>query len=335
MMDNNVELLNKLINVGKRLSSSVDVDLLLAELSDCAKSICDSEWASILLVDSSTNELWFKVSSGGQANAIKKIRLSMGTGIAGWVAQNNQSLIVNDVSSDQRFFGNQNDQFKMKTKNILAVPIQFRDAVIGVIEVGNKLSGPYSDREQEYLEIIAGQSGIALNNAFLMQSLNNFKIHALDIIVMAIDETSPFKKGHSMDVARIATSIARELNLNDQDYQNIYYAALLHDIGWLNKEVADLGNRHPSIGSSMVEHIEALKEIAPLIHTHHERYDGSGYPNGILGRSASLSARILSFSEHYVEYISEGLGDDPLTGSQFDGNIVQTFKRIISKNALR
>lgn len=332
-MNKEIEQLNTLINIGKKLTSVTDVDQLLLELNNCAKDICDSEWASILLVDKNTNELYFKTSAGGQAHLVKKIRLSMGTGIAGWVAQQNTPLIVNDVLKDPRFLGNIDDKFKIETRNILAVPINFNGETIGVIEVGNKNNGElYSEKEKSYLEVIASQAGVALHNAFLVGSLNNFKVHSLDIIVAAIDEVSPFKTGHSVEVARVATFIARELGLNDGDYQNVYYASLLHDLGFIRKGLPDIETKHPAIGSSIIEHIDVFKDIAPIIAAHHEKFDGSGSPNGLLGKDIPLGARIVGFAEACIEHYSEGLGGDPFkNSSQYDNNVLLASRKFLAR----
>lgn len=332
-MKKETEKLEALINIGTRLALSTDLDQLLNELNDCAKEICESEWASILLVDKETNELYFKTAAGGEANVVKKMRLSMGAGIAGWVAQQNESLIVNDVSSDPRFLGNIDDKFTLQTRNILAVPINFNGTTIGVIEVGNKKNNElYTEREKYYLEVISSQSGIALNNACLIRALNNFKTYALDLIVTATDSTN---NGHSIEVARVATSVAREMGLPDNDYQDIYYASLLHDIGFINKNLPDIQTKHPQTGASMIEHIEVLKNVAPIIASHHEKFDGSGYPNGLKGRDIPALARIVGFAEAYVEYARGDSTVNPFKNSQqFDGNVMLAARKLLGNNDL-
>lgn len=321
---------NKIFELSKALTSETDVDNLLKTLSDAAKDICSSEFCSILLLDSSTNELYFKTAMGGEAGRIKTMRISVGSGIAGWVAQHGEPLIVNDTSKDARFLGNVDKESKFVTKSLLAVPITVENKITGVLEVGNKKNdADYTPDDEMFLKIIASQAGVALRNAQLVNSLQNFHVYMIDILVSAIDKMSKYGQGHCVGVARIATQIARNLGIDGSEYENIYYGSLLHDIGILSVNDENF-NDHPVKGYSMVEHIDILKNIAPIIANHHEYFDGSGYPKKVSGRSIPLSARIVSFAESYEEYSHRGDGNgNPFSyPEKFDLSVLQAARQI-------
>src|SRR5205085_12253615 len=92
---------------------------------------------SMRVVDEAKQELYFGLAIGKNAHTAKEVRIKMGQGIAGWVAQNQQPVIVPDVSSDTRFFSKVDQKTQMETHSIVAVPVRFRDHCLGVIELVN------------------------------------------------------------------------------------------------------------------------------------------------------------------------------------------------------
>jgi diguanylate cyclase (GGDEF)-like protein len=132
---------------------------------------------SLLLVDEAKQELFFEIATGEGSAALKEIRIKMGQGIAGWVAQTGEVVIVPDTSKDSRFFAKVDEKTKMETRSIVAVPVRFRDRALGVIELINCV-GPegFGERDLALLEVLADFAAIAMENARHVQ-----KIHELTI----------------------------------------------------------------------------------------------------------------------------------------------------------
>jgi PAS domain S-box-containing protein/putative nucleotidyltransferase with HDIG domain len=133
----------------------------------------------------------------------------------------------------------------------------------------------------------------------------------VETIVHALDERCKWMKGHSERVALYSMAIAKAIGVKQEEMRNLRIAALLHDIGrlysndsllekqGLSKEEYELIKRHPLQGATILDRIEDLKEIVPLIRYHHERIDGKGYPDGLKGEEIPLCARILHLAESY------------------------------------
>ena len=115
--------------------------------------------------------------SGKNAHTLKDVRIQMGQGIAGWVAQSQQAVIVPDVSQDTRFFGKVDEKTKMETHSIVAVPVRFRDHCLGVIELVNCVGVEgFNDRDLALLEALADFAAIALENARHVQRIHELTI---------------------------------------------------------------------------------------------------------------------------------------------------------------
>lgn len=153
--------INALINSQYR-----DVRTLLLRIMESAERLTGGEASSLLLLDKGTNQLYFEIALGDKGEDVMKYTLAMGEGIAGWVAQNDTSLIVNNVDEDPRHFSAIGEDTGFKTSSLLAVPLRARDEVAGVLEVINKTDGKkFTDDDLKWLEVFSNQASIALQNA--------------------------------------------------------------------------------------------------------------------------------------------------------------------------
>ncbi len=159
--------INALIN-----SEYSDAKELLRTIIESATRLMEADASSLLLVNPENNKLYFEISLGTKGPEVQRFSLNMGEGIAGWVAANNRSLIVNDVESDNRFFADISKKINFPTKSILAVPMRIKERCVGVIEIINKLDGGnFSEEDLEWLEIFATQAAIALQNSRSLQKV--------------------------------------------------------------------------------------------------------------------------------------------------------------------
>jgi Nif-specific regulatory protein len=159
--------INTLIN-----SEYSDGRELLRTIIESATRLMEAEASSLLLVNPENNKLYFEISLGAKGPEVQRFSLNMGEGIAGWVAANNRSLIVNDVESDSRFFADISKKINFPTKAILAVPMRIKERCVGVIEIINKIDGGnFSEEDLEWLEIFATQAAIAVQNSRSLQKV--------------------------------------------------------------------------------------------------------------------------------------------------------------------
>jgi len=162
------EKLDLLLELIGQINSDLELNKVLLSIIHAAKIITDSEACSVFLTDDVTNELILSIPTGPAGESLSGKRLPMGEGIAGWVAENAESQIVNDVSLDDRFRGDFNPEI-FQTKNILCAPLFNQEKkVIGVLQAINKKGGlNYEEGEIPLFTALANQAANAITNARL------------------------------------------------------------------------------------------------------------------------------------------------------------------------
>ena len=154
------------------INSTRNLEELLKIIMQSAEKVMLAEASSVYLIDSEKNELYFEMATGPKQDEVKKIRLKMGEGIAGWVAYTGESLLVPDVAKDPRFAKRVDEQTKFITRSVICVPLKVRNQTIGVVQVLNRIGGSsFSKSEIKFLEALASQAAIAIENTNLYEHL--------------------------------------------------------------------------------------------------------------------------------------------------------------------
>lgn len=163
--------------LGKALTSSLQLDQVLRTIMEKIDEFLRPDNWSLLLLDETTQELYFELAVGKASQALKDVRVKVGQGIAGWVAQNGEAVVVTDTSKDTRFFGKVDEKTKMETQSIVAVPVKFRDTCLGVIELINCIGpGGFDPRDLKLLEALSDFAAIALENARHVKRIHELTI---------------------------------------------------------------------------------------------------------------------------------------------------------------
>ncbi|GAB1454968.1 MAG: sigma 54-interacting transcriptional regulator [Spirochaetia bacterium] len=161
------EKFETLIEINTLINSNYgNATALLTQILESATRLTAGEASSLILKNEEDGKLYFEIALGPKGRDIKKFSLNPGEGIAGWVAEHGQSLIVNDVETDSRFYGDISKSLDFPTYSILAVPMIVRDKCVGLFEIINKKDKKYFTQvDLQWLEIFAVQAAIAIENA--------------------------------------------------------------------------------------------------------------------------------------------------------------------------
>ena len=167
-----IQRLHVLQRVSQELASELDIDRLLRNILRSAVMVLEANAGSLILLDEMTDELVFKVVEGGGGEKLRGKRMSRHQGIAGWVLENQEAVIVDDTSRDERFYAAIGASVNYATESMICAPLVNRGQSIGVLQVINKRTGEYFDAsDKELLTALAAQSAIAIRNAQLYQDL--------------------------------------------------------------------------------------------------------------------------------------------------------------------
>lgn len=187
-----LDRLKSLIEINTRINLNyADPDTLLVSILESAMLMVKCEAASLLLVRKEIDSLEFYISLGPKNSEVKKILVEKES-IAGWVAENCESVIINDVNSDPRFNSTVQNMTKYVTRNMIAFPMSVKGDCVGVIELINKENnGDFTADDLEILELLGEQAAVAYQNA-LRYRKNKVQLNALQYVVDAGKDYHPF-----------------------------------------------------------------------------------------------------------------------------------------------
>ncbi len=241
-------------------------------------------------------------------------------------------------------------------KSYLCFPLTIKGAIHRTLVLAWKNEHQSTDDEIEQLRQISNQLAIALANSTLLEDMEKLAMGTIEALARTVDAKSKWTAGHSERVAILASRIAKVMRLSEEDQLILVKAGLLHDIGKigvssfiLNKpekltsdEYSEI-QTHPEIGGKILAPIEAYKDITPAIIQHHEKFDGSGYPEGLSGEEIDIKGRILALADVWDALVSkrpyrEGWGQESAikviiegSGNHFDPAVVDAFLTVMDE----
>jgi HD-GYP domain-containing protein (c-di-GMP phosphodiesterase class II) len=235
-------------------------------------------------------------------------------------------------------------------ENLLVVPFRLRNFREGYVVFGLQKKGSIGDGDLRFALALSRQASSVLYAVHLYQELADLLFSTLGALSSAIDAKDPYTHGHSQRVAELAVMSAAHMGYNSKFLTMLKIAGQLHDFGKIGVREYILGkegrlddeekmamNEHPVIGAQILGKFKSFAEIVPGIRHHHERYDGSGYPEGLRGEEIPMVGRIIAVADAYDAmtttrpYRKELEHKDALVelrrfaGVQFDPAVVEAF----------
>jgi putative nucleotidyltransferase with HDIG domain len=244
------------------------------------------------------------------------------------VLQEKHALVLADAQADERFLARGGTDY---VRSWIGVPLISKGRAVGFLTIDHRETGAYDEESAEMAQAFANQVAIAIENAELYDeaqrelaerrqtqeelqrtsdALRKMLGGTIQAIAATVETRDPYTAGHQRQVADLARAIATEMGLSKERIEGIRMAAVIHDIGKvavptgiLNKPIQlsehEFGiiKDHPRTGYAILKTVEFPWPIAQIILQHHERMDGSGYPQGLSGEDVFLEARILAVAD--------------------------------------
>jgi HD-GYP domain-containing protein (c-di-GMP phosphodiesterase class II)/HAMP domain-containing protein/sensor domain CHASE-containing protein len=328
---------------GATLAQTPDPHAELRRLADMIRAMLDADAANVFLIyDGQTTRAAF---SGGPRCPVPSPAADE---LAAWAVLSERGLEVRDAETDDHLSALARATNQLRS--FLVVPLARQEGVVGALTVGFSEPHEFGPEELPLLTTIGGQIAIALQNAEAYEKLDRMYLETVTALAAAMEAKDQYTASHADSLAAMAVAVGSRLGLSDAELRMLQYAAVLHDIGKigipgniLNKPEAltrdefETMAQHTIIGERIISRIDYLVPIARIIRSAHERWDGTGYPDGFKGDEIPLASRILLVCDAFDAMTTDrpyraALPVDQAmrelaghAGSQFDPRVVDVF----------
>ncbi|MBR4679528.1 MAG: HD domain-containing protein [Fibrobacter sp.] len=298
-----------------KIAAERKMDGLLILMADLGRSIVAADRCSLWLVDNDRGELWTKVAHG-----VSELRIPHDAGFVGYSVKTGEPLLIKDAYQDPRFDRRSDEKTHYRTTSVMTVPLMNSAGnVMGVFQAINKQgtneqgeAAVFSIQDLERLSLTAVYSAKTVESAMLNMELEATQREIIHILGEVSEYRSQETGDHIQRVAEISYMLAKFLGLPEVEVERIRLAAPMHDLGKVGIPDAILNKpgrftddeyaimkTHSEIGYNMLHNSkrQLLRFAAEISRSHHERWDGRGYPRGIAGEEIPLAGRICSVAD--------------------------------------
>ncbi len=341
--------LAKLVDVGRQLITLPDPASMLRFTANRAREIMNAEACVIWLRKEDDHTLSVQATAGipetvaGAANFLDNAPVAMRATEQGlpFCIDDLRTKDALDLPAEWQSLG---------FRSLLAAPLLLHKEPQGALVVYAAEAAAYGERDAQVFTLLTSQISAALESTALYQNLEQQYLGTVSALASAVEARDPYTSGHSRRVARYSVAIAKHLGLSESELALLHKGGLLHDIGKIgipdqillkpgpltNEEWVTM-RQHPVIGTEILHNVPRSDKIRTMVLHHHERMDGTGYPDGLQGDEIPFFVRILAVADGfeamtakraYREAMSIGKALTTLregAGSQWDREVVKAL----------
>ena len=364
-MERQMQQLSILRSIDLAIASGLDLNLLLSMLLDRVMALMHVDAATVLLLNSKTNVLEFAAGKGFHSNILQYTRLKLGEGGAGRVALGREMLHIPDLTKDRMEFDRSPLFVQENFVSYWGVPLMAKGRVLGVLEMFHRSPLKPDKDLQNFFVMVAGQAAIAIDSAMMFSDLQRSNVElslaydaTIEGLSRALDLRDKETKEHTFRVTDITVKLATRLGVKQTDMIHIRRGSILHDIGKvaipdqilfkpgpLAQDEWAIMRKHPDIAVELLSPVSYLEPALEIPHWHHEKWDGSGYPDGLRQEDIPFAARLFAVADVYdaltsnrpyrsawskwdaIQYIEDQ------TGTHFDPRVVPEFLDLINTSS--
>lgn len=351
------ELLS-LLEAFKQLNSNIEIEEVFENILYQMVHVVGAEAGTLWVLNKEQEEIKVVAAYGPSASSILNVKMKKDEGIVGKVILTGEPQLIENVSDDPNWSNRMDTASGFITKSMITVPLMVKGNVLGALQLLNKKELAFFSEQDITLAVaLANQSALALHNSQMYDELYRMFLSMIRTLAKVLDARDPYTAGHSERVATYSLWIAKRLGLETQQCDELYKAALLHDIGKIGipdailrkpDRLTDLEfeviKQHPEIGAEILSNMEPKSAMFYAIQTarsHHERMNGTGYPDKLAGYDIPLFARIVGVADAFDAMTTARSYSKGLTYQQgaaelelckntlFDEDVVNAFTSIL------
>ena len=340
----------KLYEVAQTISSSLRLAEVLRLITGSAVDVMNVKACSIRLLDPERRELNIMAAIGLSDDYMNKGPVEVARSPLDQMVLDGAAMTVLDAQHDQRFQYPE-EAAREGLSSVLTVPLRSKDDVLGVIRVYARSRRRFGQDEIALLEAFANQASVAIENASLYEDIRRNYFETVRALTIAIEARDPVTYGHSERITALASRFGERLGMNSGDLETLRFGAILHDIGKIGVGEGQLNGQaagddrvfyemHPIIGRTILQPVAFLQTVVPVVLYHHERWDGKGFPEGLVGEAIPYLARLVAIVDAYDRLVNPGTGRTGVpveeafeeitagAGTRFDPALVAGFRRL-------
>jgi putative nucleotidyltransferase with HDIG domain len=290
-----------------------------------------------------------------------------GNGPTGTAIKTQKPVVIGDIKTDPTYLPWRKEAIKRNYLSIIALPLIYEGEVMGVLDIYSDKKDAFIEEDVESLKEVGNDIAIGIKSIRLEKNLQKKSKQlekSIENIIFTMAKMSeskdPYTAGHQQRVSQLATAIARKMGLSEDRIESLKFASLIHDIGKftipgeilskpakLSETEFALIKEHPKTGYDIIKDVDFPWEIASIILQHHERLDGSGYPEGLKDKEILLEAKILAVAD-VMEAMSShrpyrpALGIDKALeeismnkGKLYDSDVVDTCIKLFTEDGFK
>ncbi len=358
-----VSQLQALHNIEIAITSSLDLRVTLNVLLDHTIAQLNVDAASIFKMSASLHKLSFAAGRGFESTESELDAFDRSTSFAGRVSSQRKSIIITEIRQETMPIWFSGFLVREKFVAYIGVPLIAKGTLVGVLEVFHRSPIQATSEWVGFLETLATQAALAMDNAELftdLQQSNRSLALSYDATIegwsRALDLRDEETEGHTQRVTELTVNLARIMQIPEEQITHMRRGALLHDIGKmgipdsillkpseLTEEETQVMHQHPQYAYDLIAPIRYLQSAMDIPFCHHEKWDGSGYPRGLAGERIPLAARIFSVVDVWDALTSdrpyrEAWPEDKAlayirmnSGTYFDPHVVEVFLKTREK----
>jgi putative nucleotidyltransferase with HDIG domain len=242
----------------------------------------------------------------------------------------------------------------------LAVPLHLGTELWGVIDLQSPQPGAFEEHDARLVELVADHAGAALRTAELYRRLEQTHLGVAEALAAALEAKDGYTAEHARWIAALAVAVGRELGLSEAELETVRFGAIFHDIGKiavpdailnkpgpLDKDESAVIRRHPLVGEQILAPVPFLHDVRRIVRHDHERWDGTGYPDGLRGTQIPIGARVVFVVDAYHAMVSDrpyrkAMPEDRAraelranAGGQFDPRAVEALLRVLERGTVQ
>ncbi len=334
MQKNASELLELIFSYVTKIAAIHDPDKILFEVAQMGRDLVDADRCSVWILEKESDTLWTKVSQG-----VDTLRIPAYSGIVGECILAQEAQIINDVYANPNFNQSVDKTTGYKTETMMVIPIHnSNEEVSGALQVINKIGDEgFTLEDLKHLQLASTYIAESLESSMLLDEIDATQRELVYIMGVTGESRSKETGNHVKRVAEYSRLLAELYGLSKEECEILKDASPMHDLGKIaipdavlnkpgrfNEEERLIMNTHAQLGYDILKNSERtlLKAAAIVAYQHHEKYNGTGYPNQLKGEEIHIYGRITALAD-----VFDALGSDRVYKKAWDDERIDALFR--------